>query len=109
MSNVPVSSEASNSSSMERRERERLRLHLPVHVQPVLPDHGQNAEVATTVDFNRNGLCFSSVLSHYSPGIVLFVTVPYASSTQNQRRLGEVVRVDTLSNGACAVAVRFVC
>ena len=80
---------------------------MPIHVRPVHPDREELAEVTKTIDFNRKGVCFVGLLSHYHVGMVLFVTVSFAGPPVQNRVLGEVVRVEKPTNGARAVAVKF--
>ena len=92
----------------ERRTRERLKICLPVHIRPLRPSEQQTGEAATTMDFNRHGLCFATSRNHYQVGMSLFLTFPYSPSTLVRKEYaGEVVRVEELPNGHRAVAVQF--
>jgi hypothetical protein len=114
MTNAPISAltaERLTTQANERRQRERLQIDVPIHVRPVCPS-GDGlvdglVEVTKTIDFNRKGVCFVGLLSHYHVSMVLFVTVPFSGTSIQKRVLGEVVRIEKLANGARAVAVKF--
>lgn len=92
----------------ERRKRERLKLCLPLYVRPLRSSGEQIEEVTTTIDFNRNGLSFTTSHDHYRSGMSLFLTFPYSADvTAHVDYVGEVVRVTSLPNGDRAVAVQF--
>lgn len=93
-------------SLSERRGRERLKLQLPLHVKHMLPVTAE--DVVHTIDFNRNGVCFISLVDRYEMGTVVVVTLPYSpEATTRVKCLGEVVRIERLSSGAQAVALKF--
>jgi hypothetical protein len=92
----------------ERRRRERLTLCLGARIQPLHPEQQGFEEVTGTLDFNRNGLCFLTLLRHYYVGMALLVTVPYSSVAPVSKEYhAQVVRIDSRSDGSQAVAVRF--
>jgi hypothetical protein len=68
---------SNHDNEKERRTRERLKVCLPVHIRPLRASLQQTEEVTTTVDFNRNGLCFATLRDHYHLGMALFLTFPY--------------------------------
>jgi len=110
MTNVPTSASTAAHlipQSNERRQHERLQIDVPIQVRLVDPDREELAEVTKTIDLNRKGVCFVGLLSNYQVGMVLFVTLPFYSGTSVRKVLGEVVRVEKLTNGARAVAVKF--
>jgi PilZ domain len=110
MTNVPTSAQDAAHlipQSNERRQRDRLQIDVSIHVRPVCPNGDGLVEVTKTIDFNRKGVCFVGLLSHYYVGMVLFVTVPFAGPPVQNRVLGEVVRIEKLANGAQTVAVKF--
>jgi hypothetical protein len=115
MSKVPTALAATSTATllasepgMERRQRERLQLCLRAHVRPVYSEHEQLEEVINTVNFNRHGLRFYTLLNHYYVGMILLVTVPYSAAAPIWKEyLAEVVRADDLPIGSQAVAVRF--
>jgi hypothetical protein len=92
----------------ERRQRERLELCLPAYIRPVYSEQERLESVTSTLDFNRNVLRFFTLLNHYYLGMILYVTFPYSSVIPAWKGyLAEIVRIDCLSNGSQAVAVRF--
>jgi hypothetical protein len=113
MSNVPTASAApvgflSSQPSKERRQRERLRLCLRAHIRPVDSEQEHLEEVTGTLDFSRNGLCFSTKLRHYCVGMALLVMVPYSPVAAILKKYqAEVVRIDSRPDGSQLVAVQF--
>ena len=92
----------------KRRQRERLRLCLRAHIRPVHSGEQRLEEVTGTLDFDRNGLCFSTLLHHYHVGMALLVTVPYSSVALVLKEYhAQVVRIDSRPNGSQTVAVQF--
>ncbi len=112
MRNAPQFTEAhrtfENDRRNERRTLERSKISLPVHIRSIDPLEHAILEAATTLDVNRQGLCFSTSRDHYHVGMSLCLTFPYSSPVMVRKEfVGNVVRVDSLPNGRRSVAVQF--
>jgi hypothetical protein len=113
MSRVPTASaEAAtlpcSNPGNERRRRERLMLCLGAQIRPLYSEQEHFEDVTATLDFNRNGLSFLTVLRHYYIGMALIVTVPYCSAAPVSKEYdAQVVRIDSRSDGTQVVAVQF--
>lgn len=98
-----------NDKRNERRTLERSKISLPVHIRSIDPSEHAILEAATTIDVNRQGLCFSTLRDHYHLGMSLCLTFPYSSPIMVRKEfVGNVVRVDALPNGRRSIAVRFI-
>lgn len=93
----------------ERRTLERVKISIPVHIRAVAPSEHAILEATTTIDVNRQGLCFGTSRDHYEVGMALSLTFPYSSPGMVRREfVGNVVRVDLLPNGRRSVGVQFI-
>jgi|ERR1700739_954610 hypothetical protein len=98
-----------NDKRDERRTLERLKISVPVHVRSIDPSEHAILEAATTIDVNRQGLCFNTSRDHYHVGMSLCMRFPYSSPVMVRKEfVGKVVRVDSLPNGGRSVAVQFI-
>ncbi len=92
----------------ERRRKGRAKVSLPLYVRPSHSGVNHFDDVSETVNVTRDGLYFHTASRAYRTGLRLFITYPYsdAPGALNTDYLAEVVRVDRLSDGGLAVAVR---
>jgi PilZ domain len=91
---------------MDRREHHRAQLRLPVRIRWNTP-FGQKTEVCKTLDISRSGLLVPCQDTH-APGVPLWVTFPYDSSTGDSQpeMLAKVVRVRPARKGNGGKAAR---
>ena len=93
----------------DRRRRHRIKLSLPACLRPFDPRYACLEEVQTTLNFNRDGLYFTTWLEQYFLGMRVLVTFPYCSEASARLEyLGKVVRMERLADGRLGVAVQFV-
>jgi hypothetical protein len=92
------------SDGFERRREPRVQVDRLVYVQATDSKHGQFEEVRNMRDLSRSGFYFTTERDFYQTGVQLHV-IP-AFGCLNLEYLGEVVRVEKLSNGEFGVAVR---
>jgi len=91
----------------ERRRQLRLKFSRPVRVGSEAK-YGHVEEVRTTLNVSRDGLYFTTSLGHYRVGMLTAVTFPYSPADPvKMEEIGEVVRVEQLSDGRTGIAVRF--
>ena len=92
----------------ERRHRQRLKVSLPARLRPFNSEYWPLEEVQTTVNFTRNGLYFVTWTEHYSLGMRVLVTLPYGSPDRvHKEYLGQIVRLERLTDGGWGVALQF--
>jgi hypothetical protein len=91
----------------ESRRRKRLKLSLPLHVRPMDGHLADQEDLGEVVDFNSDGLYFTTSKIHYAPGMKLIVTFPYGENAPVHRRyVGSVVRVEHRWIGSRGIGVR---
>lgn len=93
--------------SRESRRRKRLKVELPVHVRPLDGRFADQEDLGEVVDFNSDGLYFTTSKLHYSPGMKLAVTFPYSDNAPVHRRfIGSVVRVEHRWIGSRGIGIQ---
>jgi hypothetical protein len=91
----------------ESRGRKRLKMSLPLHVRPLDDRLADQEDLGEVVDFNSDGLYFTTSKLHYAPGMKLAVTFPYGENAPLHRRfVGSVVRVEHRWIGSRGVGIR---
>jgi hypothetical protein len=91
----------------ESRRRKRLKMSLPLQVRPLDGQPIDGEDLGEVVDFNSDGLYFTTSKIHYVPGMKLIVTFPYGENAPMLREfLGSVVRVEHRWIGSRGVGVR---
>jgi len=88
------------------RRRERLSVSLPTHIRPFDPRFGEIEDVGHVVNFNRDGLYFTTGMSHYFVGLRLIVTFPFGKAALHRKFLASVVRTEDAGSGHRGVALR---
>ena len=92
----------------ERRRHKRIKLALLVGIHSVEPELQELEEVRNVMNFSDGGINFTTRLEEYAVGMMLLVTLPYASVDVARRQyLGKVIRVEYLTNGSQGIAVQF--
>jgi hypothetical protein len=96
------------SNAPDRRRSRRIRIGQPVRIRPSDPKDKYFEDNNTTKNVSRDGIYFVSAISGYYEGMRLFVVVPHHTprSPQDREYLGQVVRVDALSDVQWGVAVQ---
>jgi hypothetical protein len=92
--------------SRQGRRRERLRVSLPTHIRPFDSRFAEIEDVGRVVNFNRDGLYFTTGMSHYFVGLRLIVTFPFGKAAAHRKFLASVVRIEGGQGGCRGVAVR---
>jgi hypothetical protein len=91
----------------DSRGRARLKMALPLHVRPLDDRFADQEDMGEVVDFNCDGLYFTTSKLHYEPGMKLAVTFPYGENAPVQRRfVGSVVRVEHRWIGSRGIGIR---
>ena len=91
----------------ESRGRKRLKADLPLHVRPLDHELADQEDLGQVLDFNRDGLFFTTSKLHYAPGMKLIVTFPYSEHAPARRKfVGSVVRVEHRWIGSRGIGVR---
>lgn len=82
----------------------------PIRVRPSFPGDRDFDEVLGTVNAHREGIFFVTEQNVYKKGLRVFVSLPYSphSPPGENEYIGEVVRVENLSDGKFGVAVHLV-
>jgi hypothetical protein len=91
----------------ERRSRRRARIYLPVYVRPTEGRYESFDDVRTTLNASSDSVYFTSWQQGYCPGMRVMVTFPFSPvpSALNVDYIGQVVRIDQLSDGRLGIAV----
>src|SRR5450755_2656142 len=90
--------------SAERRRLQRTKLSQVVRVRPF--DPGLRPEYCTTINISQEGLYLATSASHYTPGMLVYVTSDSQSdSPLNHAVAGVVVRVVELEDDKLGVAI----
>ena len=91
----------------ERRARRRARIYLPVYVRPTEGRYESFDDVRTTLNASSDSVYFTSWQQGYRPGMRVMVTFPFSPvpSALNVDYIGQVVRIDQLSDGRVGVAI----
>jgi CheY-like chemotaxis protein len=97
-----------NQSFVERRRRRRAKISAQLHVRAA-GEHDAFEEVCMTVDVSRDGLLFTTKRKGYWKGQPLYITFPFSTDAGalNKPQPAEVVRINEMGGGKCAVAVQF--
>lgn len=97
------------SKAQDRRRSRRIRIGQPVRIRPSDPKDKYFEDTNTTRNVSREGIYFVTRIGTYYEGMRLFVVVPHHKPKEPQDReyLGQVVRVDVLSEAERGVAVQF--
>jgi hypothetical protein len=91
----------------ESRREKRVKVELPLHVRPLDERLADQEDLGEVVDFNSDGLYFTTSKLHYSPGMKLIVTLPYGEHVPVYRKfVGSVVRVEHRWIGSRGVGIR---
>jgi hypothetical protein len=91
----------------ESRRRKRLKMSLPLHVRPVDHRFADQEDLGEVVDFNNEGLYFTTSKLHYTPGMKLDITFPFGENVPARRRFtGSVVRVEHRWIGSRGIGIR---
>jgi len=92
----------------ERRRSRRIKIGQPAKIRPSDPNDAQFEDTNVTTNVSRDGIYFVSKIGTYSEGMRLYVAVPHHTPRNEQDReyLGQVVRVDRLTEGRFGVAVQ---
>jgi len=93
-------------TSRDGRVRERLKVSLPTHIRPFDTRFAQLEDVGQVVNFNRDGLYFTTGMSHYFVGMRLILTFPFGNVSAHRKFLGSVVRLEDRESGNRGVALR---
>ncbi|MGA3292992.1 MAG: hypothetical protein ABSE45_03295 [Candidatus Acidiferrales bacterium] len=81
-------------------------MSLPVLLRSTDEQCAEGEDVGEVVNFNSEGLYFTTTMLHYSPGMKLVVTFPYGEHAPVQRKfLATIVRVEHCWIGTRGVAV----
>ena len=89
----------------ECRATPREILSEPVLVRPC--DSNYPEEICTTANVSRSGLYFLTPTNHYFVGMNVIVTLNFGPDDPRHREIiGDVVRVEEVSQGKWGVAVR---
>ncbi|MGB2625682.1 MAG: PilZ domain-containing protein [Candidatus Acidiferrum sp.] len=91
-----------------RRRSRRLKMSQPLMVRPLEPQTRVDPDIGATQNVSREGFYFHTTRDSYVEGMRLSVVLPYHSlnDSRNREFIGQVVRVETLSNGQFGVAIR---
>jgi len=93
----------------ERRRARRSKVTLRAHLQSYNQSAHIPEEVRPTVNVSRDGLYFTTNRSTYDVHVHLYVACPNSgSSSEREREVARVVRVDPRPDGQWGVAVLFV-
>jgi hypothetical protein len=91
----------------DSRRRKRLKMSLPLHVRPVDHRFADQEDLGEVVDFNADGLYFTTSKLHYTPGMKLDITFPFGENVPARRKFtGAVVRVEHRWIGSRGIGIR---
>ena len=104
---MDISKELMSTSARPLRHCPRVRLPRLVRARPSQPSLEEFDEVLVTVNSSRDGCYFITGSVHYKKHLRLFVTLPYSDvpGAINRDYVGEIVRVDDLTDGRMGIAV----
>jgi|SRR5713226_5653056 len=104
----PGSFSTARSSSPERRGSRRCKISQLMRIRPSDPERDHFEDLRSTASVSRGGVYFQTSETGYEVGMRLFVTLPYSNdpSAMCREYVGEVVRVDPLSNGLTGIGVK---
>jgi len=93
--------------AVERRSRRRARIYLPIYVRPTEGRYESFDDVRTTLNASSDSVYFTSWQQGYCPGMRVMVTFPFSPvpPALNVDYIGQVVRVDRLSDGRLGIAI----
>jgi hypothetical protein len=91
----------------ESRRRKRLKIALPVHVRVLDERFEDQEDLGEVLDFNTDGLYFTTSKLHYAPGMKLGITFPFGENVPARRKFtGSVVRVEHHCIGSRGIGIR---
>jgi hypothetical protein len=91
----------------ESRGRKRLKMSLPLHVRPLDERFADEDDLGEVLDFNSDGLYFTTSKLHYKPGMKLDITFPFGENAPARRKfVGSVVRVEHRWIGSRGIGIR---
>ncbi len=91
----------------DSRHRKRLKMSLPLHVRPVDHRFADQEDLGEVVDFNSQGLYFTTSKLHYALGMKLDITFPFGENVPARRKFtGSVVRVEHRWIGSRGIGIR---
>jgi len=92
----------------EKRRSRRIHIGQPLKIRASYPTDAQVEDTSLTKNVAREGIYFASKIGSYYEGMRVFVSLPYHSPREPEDReyLGQVVRVDKLTEGQWGVAVQ---
>jgi len=95
-------------SPQEKRKSRRIRIGQPLKIRPTDPKDAEFQETSTTKNVSREGIYFVSQMANFREGMRVFVVLPHHSPEEPQDReyLGQVVRMEKLSDEQWGVAVQ---
>jgi PilZ domain len=95
-------------SPQEKRKSRRIRIGQPLKIRPTDPKDAEFQETSTTKNVSREGIYFISQIANFREGMRVFVVLPHHSPEEPQDReyLGQVVRMEKLSDEKWGVAVQ---
>jgi hypothetical protein len=89
------------------RRRKRLKISLPLHVRPLDHRFADEEDLGEVVDFNSDGIYFTTSKLHYAPGMKLDITFPFGENVPARRKfVGSVVRVEHRWIGSRGIGIR---
>jgi hypothetical protein len=100
---------ASSPACGERRLNRRRRVSLPLYVRPSgLEEDNTFEDVRSTQNASHDGLYFTTWCRSYRTGMRVLITFPYSPlpALLNVDYIGQVVRVEHLTDGRLGIAVR---
>ena len=98
-------------SQQDRRHKPRSKLGLTARVRPSDPHKDDHFDdVLSSLNASQDGIYFATWREVYYEAMRLFVTYPYSTSAPSVacEYIGQIVRVDRLTDGRCGVAVQLV-
>jgi hypothetical protein len=103
-----LSGAAAAKAKRDPRRRKRVEVSLPVHLCAFDARFRDIEDVGEVADFTRDGLYFTTFMTHYFVGMRLMVTFPYGEKAVAHRKyLGSILRMEDLGDGKSGVAVKF--
>jgi hypothetical protein len=97
-----------NPSQEYRRRSRRLKMGQSLMIRPLDQKQKIDVDLGVTQNVSREGFYFQTDRGFYLEGMRLSVTLPYHSvnDPRNREHIGQVMRVETLSDGQFGVAIR---
>ena len=92
--------------TMSRDRRDELRSIVSACWRIRIVDSDLAPEICATTNVSRCGLYFVTTLTHYTPGMRLYVIRNFNPASMAAEEMGEVLRVDLMRDGRVGVAIR---